>query len=938
MRLARSALLGRLAVARDAGVALLEAPAGYGKSWLARRTVPATSTRLRGALDGLADGDDGAVLVDDAHLLSPRDVARLADLIERSGPPRPIVVAGRLLAPELHEAAHLVDGLVLTGAQLAVTSDELAERDEELATVGRVIAAADGCIRIVGAVLDELARAPSTDTVSMTARMVRATVINAQHGLSDEDRSTLGLLARVPGLEATLLERLAGAGFVARAAAAGVPLRRQVTGALELALADEFAVNPVTANGANALADELVRAGRPVDAATILLDAGRHGAATALLADLNESVVESMEPRTMLNLLARLGPATEHEPTLLLWRAGAARDLGHLDRARVDIDRAVGLAAGAPRTVRHRVDVEAARARLSEGNVVAAELIVEQTLRDLGPGEERTYARAYDLLGQCSAMSDRRIDLQRAVDRFQVAAAAWEGCGERVKARTTRSDLAMSALIPLGRLDEALAVLSHLLASPDLSDTERSWVTLMEGFALYHANRLDRATDRFDRVADLGHLYDNPRLTACAAWGAGLVAWRRDDRAGALRHLANAENTALGRDDDVLGVPFLCDTALVLGAFGEFELAEARVQLAIARRPLFPDQVASAQFILHARRGELGDIDAALAATQPLSTWRIHLVAAYALARAGDVDAAGRHRAEAERELVALGFGDPTTLGEARLVEALDQATQVVGRRVEPPTERLAEAAAAIVVRVIGPAITLEVGGQRIELGPGNPQRLLGVVISAGGTATLDRVTEALWPGDPVNASRARLRNVLMRLRRGGGDLIVRSGSGVRLAPEVRSDLQEFLHRSGDALAVARTDPDLAGRLASRAVALVDGSVFADYEFEDWAIEARRTVDAQLIRLLDLLSVQAEDAGDLAAAQAHAERALQLDRYSDSRYVRLSELLTMQNRVAAAIAVLDDATQAARELGDGIPTAVRGRREELLRRAADRSH
>ena len=57
------------------------------------------------------------------------------------------------------------------------------------------------------------------------------------------------------------------------------------------------------------------------------------------------------------------------------------------------------------------------------------------------------------------------------------------------------------------------------------------------------------------------------------------------------------------------------------------------------------------------------------------------------------------------------------------------------------------------------------------------------------------------------------------------------------------------------------------------------------------------------------------------------------DRYTDSRYVRLAELLTMQGRVAAAIAVLEDAAAVAREVGEGATGAVT-RREDLLRRAA----
>ena len=96
--------------------------------------------------------------------------------------------------------------------------------------------------------------------------------------------------------------------------------------------------------------------------------------------------------------------------------------------------------------------------------------------------------------------------------------------------------------------------------------------------------------------------------------------------------------------------------------------------------------------------------------------------------------------------------------------------------------------------------------------------------------------------------------------------------------------------------------------------------MFVDFEYDEWALSARRTAEQQLIGLFDLLSVQAEDAGDLPVAQALAERALRLDRYTDSRYVRLAELLTLQDRVAAAIAVLDDAAEVAREMGGALPT------------------
>ena len=217
---------------------------------------------------------------------------------------------------------------------------------------------------------------------------------------------------------------------------------------------------------------------------------------------------------------------------------------------------------------------------------------------------------------------------------------------------------------------------------------------------------------------------------------------------------------------------------------------------------------------------------------------------------------------------------------------------------------------------------------------PGNPQRLVGVLVANGGSVTIDQISDALWPGDEVDVSRTRLRNVLLRLRRVVGDIVVRTGSGLRLAPGLACDLHTFERLATDALSAVRADPELAGELAQRAVAAGDGPLFVDFEYEEWAITARRASDQQMITLLDLLSVQAEDAGDLPVAQALAERALRLDRYTDSRYVRLAELLTLQNRVAAAMAVLDDAAAVAREIGDQPAGATKRRRDELLRRTA----
>ena len=79
----------------------------------------------------------------------------------------------------------------------------------------------------------------------------------------------------------------------------------------------------------------MMQRGRVLEAVSLMIDAGGHQRATLMMKSLNESVVETVEPRPMLSLLARLGSTVERDPELLLLRAGAHR----ADRARRRVDR-----------------------------------------------------------------------------------------------------------------------------------------------------------------------------------------------------------------------------------------------------------------------------------------------------------------------------------------------------------------------------------------------------------------------------------------------------------------------------------------------------------------------------------------------------------------------------------------------------------------------
>src|SRR3954468_2399714 len=129
MRLSRTSLLARLTATDVPPVVLLEAPPGYGKSWLARRALDGDVLRLRGELGPLADGRLPAshVLLDDAHLLSREQVDILLELIEDADGPGRLLIAGRLVADAIHEVTQLVDGLIVDSEALAVTVPEIVE-------------------------------------------------------------------------------------------------------------------------------------------------------------------------------------------------------------------------------------------------------------------------------------------------------------------------------------------------------------------------------------------------------------------------------------------------------------------------------------------------------------------------------------------------------------------------------------------------------------------------------------------------------------------------------------------------------------------------------------------------------------------------------------------------------------------------------------------
>jgi DNA-binding SARP family transcriptional activator len=173
----------------------------------------------------------------------------------------------------------------------------------------------------------------------------------------------------------------------------------------------------------------------------------------------------------------------------------------------------------------------------------------------------------------------------------------------------------------------------------------------------------------------------------------------------------------------------------------------------------------------------------------------------------------------------------------------------------------------------------------------------------------LDEAVESLWPEVDPETGRARMRNVLARVRAASGDLIRRDGAALAIARDVVIDAVEF-EREGRAALAARATGGEEGEgrgvaLARTAVARYAGELLPADRYEDFTVTLRERLALLYLALLDRLAADAERAGDVDEA---------LRRYSDA--IAAAPLDEHRYELAAALALRHGRRQRARELVD----------------------
>lgn len=186
----------------------------------------------------------------------------------------------------------------------------------------------------------------------------------------------------------------------------------------------------------------------------------------------------------------------------------------------------------------------------------------------------------------------------------------------------------------------------------------------------------------------------------------------------------------------------------------------------------------------------------------------------------------------------------------------------------------------------------VSIGERAVALPGGHPTTLVKVLAIMRGAAHVDVVTELLWPDEPAGAGRARLRNVMSRVRAAVPGLVERAGDQL-VVDAAAIDLAAF---EAQVQAALQAEDALArGEHAAAAARLYRGDVLPSDPYAAWAVEARERARRQMSSMLDLLIDDALVRGDVTDAVRWLERATEVEERAELRHVHAGELLAVDH-------------------------------------------
>jgi DNA-binding SARP family transcriptional activator len=194
---------------------------------------------------------------------------------------------------------------------------------------------------------------------------------------------------------------------------------------------------------------------------------------------------------------------------------------------------------------------------------------------------------------------------------------------------------------------------------------------------------------------------------------------------------------------------------------------------------------------------------------------------------------------------------------------------------------------------------------------PGNPATLV-KLLALRGMQTSEQAIDALWPDVDLATGRSRLRNLLNRLRSQSGELVVRNGEALELAPGVTTDVAQF--EAGVSIAFDAPAAERAG-LARLALGAYPGDLLPGDAYEDWAAGPRERLRRRYLSLVDIVATESFDRGDVDEGVRLLDLGIEREPLEERRYLVGARALLAAGRRTAALEMVHRASEALDEFG-----------------------
>jgi DNA-binding SARP family transcriptional activator len=562
---------------------------------------------------------------------------------------------------------------------------------------------------------------------------------------------------------------------------------------------------------------------------------------------------------------------------------------------------------------RREVVAELARDASRGGDFEGGDRLAHEVLASAAPSELRARAQALFASGMAETFRCTPVALAHAQELLREAAELSELAGEFRWASDALLRLGYAVSFHGGQIDAAIVDIERALALAPVADRDRAVALTYAMDVLDHAGRLADAEAAGLEAIEIGRRLGDQRVIGFACWSSAWLAAHAGDHEATMAWLHEVEQHAGRWMDEGWGAEFALTAGDMLAGLGDepgarryYELGRER-----ARRHGIDDAVGPAEARIEACFGDpvraeaiLADLDGRPFAV-PRNRWLRSLLRALAAHRMGDADSARNHLATARLEAARCGYPDLPQRQERWIID------QLAAYDVPRPDD----AGGTADLRVLGD-FCLRIGGEDRTPPAGHPTTLLKLV-ALRGPITAAELIETLWPDADEVTGRSRLRNTLNRMRSRAGNVVVRRGDLLALAPAVTVDAIEF--EAAASVAAAAPSQVRAG-LARQAVARYRGDLLPGDRYAEWAAAPRERLRRRYLALTDLLADDAEARGDIDEAVRQLDAAMAVEPLDDRRPVRAARLLVAHGRRSSARDLVVRAMAVVRELGVA-PTA-----------------